>query len=307
MKIITLTLNPAYDVHVKIGRFLAGHENLAESVSRDIGGKGVNISRALVRNPKRLHAEHRSLVVLGEENSDDFTKNLRSEKISFDEIRVRGRIRENITIHPDEGDETRLSFKGFTAPAGFLRKVLEKLDVKRGDIVTFTGSVPGGVGAEETDAFLSELKKLGVRLVIDSKSVSADSLIKLKPWLIKPNAEELSGFAKDGEAPETTARRLSADGIENVMISLGGDGALLASDGELYRSKNPKIDAVSTIGAGDSSIAGFISAFTRGESPENRLREATAFGTAACLTEGTNPPRAEDVERIYEKVIVDAL
>ena len=91
------------------------------------------------------------------------------------------------------------------------------------------------------------------------------------------------------------------------MISLGGDGAILASDGKLWRAKNPKIDAISTIGAGDSSIAGFITAFSRNASKADCLREAVTYGTAACLTEGTNPPRPDDIREIHEKVTVTVL
>ena len=100
--IITLTLNPAFDVHATLENFKAGHENLAEKVTRDVGGKGINISRALTANG----IENRALVVLGDENAADFCEGLGREKLNFTEITVSGRIRENITIHPASGDET---------------------------------------------------------------------------------------------------------------------------------------------------------------------------------------------------------
>lgn len=318
MKIVTLTLNPAYDVHVQIGEFRAGHENLADSVSRDIGGKGVNISRALRLNSGRLGTGtgHSAFVILGEDNAADFREGLEDEDIDAITLTVPGRIRENITIHPAEGGETRLSFKGFTCPTGTLERVKELIRVGSGDILTFTGSLPGGIGKSEAVAFLKDLTRHGVKVVIDSKSISPSELREIKPWLIKPNAEEIFDFfgkdtdrntSPDEKLLEKTALDVAASGIENVMISLGGDGAMLASDGKLWRAKNPKIDAISTIGAGDSSIAGFITAFSRNASKADCLREAVTYGTAACLTEGTNPPRPDDIKEIHEKVTVTVL
>jgi len=91
-------------------------------------------------------------------------------------------------------------------------------------------------------------------------------------------------------------------GIENVMVSLGGDGALLIRDGKVYRAVPPRITPVSTIGAGDSAIAGFIAAAQQGKAPAECLKWAAAYGTAACLTEGSQPPRREDIQNVLKQV-----
>ena len=116
--ITTLTLNPAFDIHAYLPEFRAGHENLAEKIARDVGGEGINISRALTENK----IPNRALVVLGSENAAEFRDGLKAEGLDFDEIVRPGRIRENITIHPAAGDETRLSFKGFACDASLLGK-----------------------------------------------------------------------------------------------------------------------------------------------------------------------------------------
>ncbi len=298
--ITTLTLNPAFDLHVAIGEFRVGRENLASSVARDIGGKGINISRALSENS----VENTALVVLGEENADEFRSGLRQEKLDFIELLCPGRIRENITIHPDSGDETRLSFKGFTCDDTLLSKVEALLGASSGDIVTFTGSLPGGVSSEAAEKLLTSLRERGVRVVIDSKSISLEAIRRIKPWLIKPNAEEIEVYLGklDSDGLESAARELHEAGVENVMISLGADGALLVCEDGSFRAKPPKLDAVSTIGAGDSSIAGFIAATVAGKSAKESLTEAIAWGSAACLREGTNPPLADDIEKIKREV-----
>ncbi len=309
MKIFTLTLNPAFDIHAAIESFLVEHENLASKVSRDIGGKGVNISRALNANG----IPNLALVVLGEENGAEFKSKLESEHISVKAVFVPGRIRENITIHPAEGRETRLSFKGFECTPELLGNIGDLLDTNPGDVVTFTGSLPVGIDEACAVEFLLRLRERGVKLVIDSKSIGLDSIRKIGPWLIKPNDEELAAYL--GAAPDESglydAAMSLSESVENVMVSLGGGGALLASGGQLLRVHVPKIDAISTIGAGDSSIAGFIASEYAssklrdggdGDDKRSALRLAAAFGTASCLLEGTKPPLPADVRRILGQV-----
>ncbi|MBQ8249153.1 MAG: 1-phosphofructokinase family hexose kinase [Clostridia bacterium] len=300
-EITTLTLNPAYDVHVNIDTFTIHRENTADSVSRDIGGKGINISRALNENK----IANTAILILGNDNSGDFKSGVKKEGLDCKIIECDGRIRENITVHPSDGKETRLSFKGFSCDASLLCDV-EKL-IPDGGIVTFTGSLPEGITAEDAEVFLVRLKERGVKLVIDSKSVTLEMLRRIKPWLIKPNSEEIEAYF-GGKMSEDElykkALELGNDGIENVMISLGGDGAILANGGEIYRAYVPKIDVRSTIGAGDSSIAGFICA--DGDS-ETRLKTAVSYGSAACLREGTNPPLGADIEKIYSNVRIEKI
>jgi fructose-1-phosphate kinase PfkB-like protein len=128
----------------------------------------------------------------------------------------------------------------------------------------------------------------------------------VKPWFIKPNQEEISRcVGKEIRTPAEAleaAREIRARGIENVMVSLGGDGAVLSSAEGDFTVSVPKIDVISTIGAGDSSVAGFCAAFAEGKSPIECLINAVSYGSAACLTAGTNPPKREDVEAIRKMI-----
>ncbi len=301
LSVTTLTLNPAYDVHVSIDNFKLFRENTAESVSRSIGGKGINISRALHENG----IDCNSVIILGRDNSAEFISGMEEETLKYTLIECAGRIRENITIHPSVGKETRLSFKGFHCDASILTEI-EKLLPSNG-IITFTGSLPHGISAADAEAFLVRLKNNGAKLVIDSKSVTLDMLRRIKPWLIKPNLEEIEAyFGTEMSESELyhKALELHRDGIENVMISLGSDGALLASQGVVCRAYVPRIDVLSTIGAGDSSIAGFIAS---SGSPIERLRNAVSYGSAACLREGTNPPLPDDIVSISQNVRIEKI
>lgn len=309
MNILTLTLNPAFDVHCTVENFAPYHENLAHVNAREAGGKGVNISRALTVNG----VENLCFVVLGDENGDSFAKALERDGMSYRSLTVSGRIRENITIHTPGADETRISFPGFPTDEGLLSRVTAEVEalVAEGDFVTFTGRVPAGLPMPAVKEFLKALQKKGAKIVIDSRSFSLADLVEMKPWLIKPNQEEISEYlgrsVESFEEVLKAARELYAQGIEHVMISLGAKGALLVSEEGAFVAEPPVIKALSTIGAGDSSIGGFLAAAREGADAPRMLCSAVAYGSAACMTEGTRPPLAEDVKTLLPKIRVKML
>ena len=299
MKIITLTLNPAFDIHCFAEAFKPYGESVVDIISKDAGGKGVNISRALTENG----TESRAVLIVGDANGEEFLSMLKSDGLTTEAVFVNGRIRENITLHEKDKPETRISFRGFSCEKEILSKIKEVIgEVDGNTVITMTGSLPVGITGADVLALLRELKEKGAKVVIDSKSITLADLIGFKPWLIKPNHDEAEGYTgkRIGSYEDALeiAKELHLSGISNVIISLGGEGAVLSSDeGEFY-VKAPRIEAISTIGAGDSMIAGFIQGEAEGETAEEKLKRAVAFGSAACLTEGTKPPRREDVERM---------
>lgn len=302
MKIYTLTLSPAYDVHAGAETFAAFHENLATVTSREAGGKGVNISRALAAGGGQSTA----VVVLGKENSGEFQKALDDAGLDSLVFLKEGRIRENLTLHCPGVPETRISFTGFSVDSEILNQVRDAMQIAPGTVVTFTGRVPTGVDMPQVKAFLKELQNAGALIVLDSRSFGLNDILEVRPWLIKPNQEEISMLCgceiETMEQALEKAQIFARAGIENVMVSLGGDGAVLICDGKIFRAIPPQITPVSTIGAGDSAIAGFIAAAQQGKAPRECLKWASAYGTAACLTEGSQPPRHADIQSILEKV-----
>lgn len=304
MRIYTLTLSPAYDVHAFAGKITACHENLATVQSREAGGKGVNISRAL----HNYHIPNTAVVVLGKENSGDFKQSLEEAGLTCILFEKEGRIRENLTIHCAQDPETRISFTGFSVDEQTLEQVRDAMTVDGDTVVTFTGRVPDGISMERTKAFLWELKQKGARIVLDSRSFGREDIYDVQPWLIKPNQEEISIYfgceISSVEAALEKAKDFVADGIENAMISLGALGALLVTGEQVYTAKPPAIAARSTVGAGDSAIAGFVAATVQKKPKGECLRTAVAFGTAACLTEGSLPPEKERIDDICSQVDV---
>ena len=307
MKIYTITLNPAYDIHAYAEHFAPFHENLANVTSREAGGKGVNLSRALQNGG----TENTAIVVLGKDNCGEFKEELAQAGLTTLFLEKPGRIRENLTLHCADAPETRISFSGFPADDSLLTEVAELLEVDEQTVVTFTGRVASGMSMEKIKAFLKDLQKQGAKIVLDSKSFSLEDIFDVSPWLIKPNQEEISEYLNCPihtiEEAMEKARIFARHGVVNVMVSLGEQGAMLINGEQCYMAKPPVIEAVSTIGAGDSSLAGFIAAAKRGEDPAGCLKNAVTYGTAACLTVGTLPPTAEDIAAIYPQVEVKSV
>ena len=304
MKIYTLTLAPCYDMHASAEKIISGKENSVTLTSREAGGKGINISRALLS----AGIESEAIIALGSDNSEELEKELAKIGLKTRYYRQKGRIRENLTVHTADGGETRISQRGFPVYQNTLDKILSDTEISKGDIFTFTGSVPSSLAKEDVKRFIKSLKERGAKVVIDSKSLTLEDICELSPWLIKPNEEEIAVYLGKNITCLTelsrNARRLCDTGIENVMITLGEKGAILATRGGTYIENAPKITPISTIGAGDSTIAGFIAAKMRTLSEQDALRLALAFGSAACLTEGTNPPQIEDVQHLFTQFTV---
>ncbi len=306
MQILTLTLNPAFDIHCGVKAFLPERENYMRSFRRHIGGKGVNISRALHENG----VESTAFVVLGRQNSADFERELSACGIRYVPVYVNGRIRENITIHPEDAQETRISFEGCHVSLETAKEIFDTMLplCDENTVFTFNGRMPAGLSVEDIKPFLEAVKQTGACLAVDSGTFTMEDFIDVKPWLIKPNQEEISRCMgreiTTVEQALDAARILHEKGIENVMVSMGGKGAVLACTAGGFAVSAPEIEVISTIGAGDSSVAGFCAAFASGGTPEECLVNAVSYGSAACLTAGTNPPKKDDVDAIRKNIVV---
>ena len=311
MQIITLTLSPAFDVHCNCDHFSAFHENIATVTSREAGGKGVNISRALTQNG----IKNLAIIAMGKDNSADFTSLLAASEIEWIPIYRGGRIRENITLHSATQPETRISFSGFPADKTILAEaeahIFKSATDPQSTVLTFTGRIPNGIDTDTVKTFLMRLQAKGIKLVIDSKSFAREDILDIKPWLVKPNEEEIAIYASHEIKAESdlikTATELFQNGIANVMISLGERGSILTCAAGTFRATVPKISVKSTIGAGDSSIAGFLAAYQNKKTASDCLRHAAAFGSAACLTDGTLPPNPSDVSSLLDQIQVQQI
>lgn len=306
--IFTVTLNPAFDLHYRMAHFEAQEENYVDGILCDAGGKGINISRALKVNG----TDSTAFVLLGEENGGAFETQLMRDGLCYNPIRIPGRIRENITLHPADSRETRISLDTFCVEPAVLDELERSVRAvcRNGDLLAFAGRNPKGLDKARVIAFLKRLIADGVRVIVDSNSFTPEDLIEVHPWLIKPNEQEIVSFlgvpVRSAQEAVAAAGELVRRGVaEEVMISMGGDGAVWSNGTDSLILEVPKLaHPLSTIGAGDSTLAGILHATARGLSREDTLRTAVSFGTAACMTEGTLPPNPQDVETVFSQVRV---
>lgn len=299
MKIITLTPSPAVDIHLSSDTFALGEYNKVKIISRDSGGKGINLSRALCENG----INNIAAAFIGKDGAESFLSPLLSRGMNMLVTYTEGSVRENINIqHKD--CETVIATPGSPIGKAELSDMEEKLlPLVDGDtVLAFCGSISDGSDKGGILSLLYKCKALGASIVFDTKSLSLEEILPLKPYLIKPNeseAEMLTGMTVSSLDDAIRASLALRDmGCENVMLTLGGSGAVLAAPDGVYTVSSPRVEVVSTVGAGDSSIAGFLAAKREGLDSPSALEYAVAYGSAACMSFGSLPPIKENVESI---------
>jgi len=183
--------------------------------------------------------------------------------------------------------------------------------VEEPEFVSIGGSLPPGAHPEIYRKIIETARLRGAKVVLDVDREALSVGIRGKPDIIKPNIHELSHLSgkkleKRGEILEA-ARKINRKGVETVLVSMGPKGILLVSDGKAYQAVPPKVEVVNTIGAGDSSVAGFIYGLSKGDDLKEALIWATAAGTATTLRRGTALATREDVEKIVPLVEVETI
>ena len=302
--ILTLTPNPSHDRTVALGgRLERGAVIRAESVISQAGGKGVNISRAAVA------AGIPSIAVLPAPHDDPYVHELLAAGIDCRPVETVGSLRVNITISEPDGTTTKLNSPGPTVTPEVLDALTASLRLRAdaADWVVLAGSLPPGAPAEWYAEVVGVLREAGGRVAVDTSDAPlralVDSLGKAAPHLMKPNGEELASFTggdadlleSDPIAAARAARTLVDRGVETVLATLGPHGAVHVDGTGAWHATPPPTTVVSTVGAGDSSLFGYLLGDLRRQDPAHRLALAVAYGSAAAGLPGTTIPQPHQV------------
>ena len=297
--IYTVTLNPAIDYVMRADSIVLGRTNRSRTEELHFGGKGINVSLVL----RELGEETTALGFVGGFTGEYLENGLKSLGINTDLVHIEGGIT-RINVKLKSGDETEINAKGPTVTEGELDALLAKLDtIKSGDTLVLAGSVPSSLPADIYEKMMKSLEGRGVRIAVDAEGALLLNTLKYRPFLIKPNNFELSqivGRELESDADiESAARELQKMGAVNVLISLGGDGAMLIDEhGNAHRAKAPKITPVDTVGAGDSMVAGFLAGAKNGY--EHALKLGISAGSATAASVGL--AKKEDVFGLFETI-----
>lgn len=277
--ILTFTLNPAYDLIGSCAKIKYGEVNRIETYGLYAAGKGINVARVL----KDLGMPVTVSGFLGEENKEGFS----SENLKIPEqfYNVPGRTRINIKLTDHQGISTDFNFSGFKINKKNWKAFYSHSMniVKNFDLVVVSGSLPVGVDFDDFAFWMKALKEKCPRLVFDSSGEALKMGLKALPWLVKPNRPELEIWA-GCDLPHfsdvvAAAKKLHQEGIEHVVVSLGDEGAIWIYKEGGYFASAPVCKVVSTVGAGDSMVAGLIYGLLTGQTYEHSLCLATAISS----------------------------
>jgi 1-phosphofructokinase len=294
--IVTLTLNPSLDRTIEIGSLTRGAVIRAAAAHLDPGGKGVNVSRALLANQVRSCA----VVPFGGDEGRRLVSLLQAEGIDMITVPVAGPTRSNVTLAEPDGTVTKINEPGTALSAEELDTVAEAVlsAATSADWVVASGSLPPGVPLDVYAGLCRRFSGAGINVAIDTSGPALLAAVAETPALVKPNREELSEatgltIVSLGDAIEA-AEILRARGASTVLASLGADGAVLVEADGVTTGEAPVAGARSTVGAGDALLAGFLAAGARGS---EALAEGLAWGAAAVRLPASRMPRPEDIRR----------
>lgn len=308
--IATVTFNPSLDKTVMVDGLVLDEANRWTGFRRDPGGKGINVSRVV----HELGGETIAYGFIGGFDGEIIKQLLQQQGVPFDFTPIKGEIRSNFIISDLKTNrQTRID-----APGPFIsREELDELVVKvrnikpKPDFLVLAGSVPPGIPDDIYRQLLEDAKSRGIKTVLDSDDKWLREGIKAKPNVIKPNvheAEELLGVKLRNEAAIVRAvKALIEQGIEIAAISRGRDAFIISDGSNVLKLIPPQVEVSSTVGAGDSAIAGLVMKLSQGASLEEAARLAVAAGTATALTTGVELCHRADVERLLPLVKVERL
>ncbi len=303
--IVTLTPNPSLDRTIAVPVLRRGKVMRATESREDPGGKGLNVSRALAQNGTAT----RAVLPIGGVYGGVMLDLLRAQDIDVVPVPIAGAIRANVAIVEPDGATTKVNEQGpcfSPAEVEALRTATAGASIGAGWVVC-CGSLPPGIDDDFYADVVQRCHEGGVKVAVDSSGEPMAQALAARPDLIKPNRVELAE-AVGRDLPTVgavvdAARSLVATGIGCVLVSLGRDGALLVDSERVVRAEARVENPLSTVGAGDAFLAGYLHAVASGLDAEAALRTAVAFGAAAVSRPGSQMPTPADVAAIA--VVID--
>ncbi|NJC24406.1 1-phosphofructokinase [Arthrobacter pigmenti] len=300
--IVTLTANPSLDRTIELAAGLTrGAVQRATANREESGGKGVNVCRALSAGGAE------ALAILPGNDDDPVLTGLQSAGVPYRNLPIPARLRSNVTITEPDGTTTKINEPGPVLDRreadALIELVVEKSDGAAW--LVLAGSLPPGLNqdfyATVVRAVRSRYGERSPLIALDASEAALVAAINegAAPDLLKPNAEELSQLTGLGEGNSLedneglaveAATRLLGRGVRSVLATLGSKGALLVTADGAWHAQHPPITALSTVGAGDSALAGYLLAHTSGGSAPDCLRQAVAHGSAAASLPGSTVP-----------------
>lgn len=297
--VYTVTFNPALDYVMNLKGLSTADINRADSEELYYGGKGINVSAIL----SRLGVPNTALGFAAGFTGKKLKEMMDSDGISNDFLELdSGFTRINVKLK--YGEELDINASGPKIPADKIDRLFEKLrTLKSGDYLVLAGSVPSSLPDDLYSKILEMLHGKGIKAVVDTTGNQLLNVLKYKPFLIKPNHHELGeifGTEMDSAEKITVyASKLREMGAVNVLVSRGGDGAVLADgQGAVHNAAAVKGKLVNSVGCGDSMVAGFIAGYIKSGNYTEALKLSVASSAATAFSKEL--AKADEIDKIYK-------
>lgn len=308
-RILSITLNPALDLTLRLERLAPGEVNRSLEQISHAAGKGVNLAQVLADLGHELTVSG----FLGADNPEAFEALFARRGFVDAFVRVRGETRSNIKLAEADGRITDINGPGPLVDAMAQVELLMSLDnlASDHDLAVVAGSLPRGVEPYFLTDLITRLQGHGLKVALDTSGEALRAGLLAAPWLIKPNTDELGQIgARDlssVEAQHTEAIQLRALGIEHIVISQGAEGVNWFGPGLALHARPPRVTVASTVGAGDSLLAGMVHGLLSGWPATRTLRHATAIAAQAVTQVGFGINDSAQLRQLEGAVVVQAL
>ena len=308
--IYTVTLNPALDKTVEIPGMALDTVNRITAMRTDPGGKGINVSKVIAK----LGGTSVALALLGGGTGRAIADALEEMGLRFELQFVEGETRTNLkVVDPVNHTNTDLNEPGISVTSAVLDGLLDRLIglLQPGDLVVLSGSLPKGAPGDTYYTWVARCKEAGAKVFLDADGALLAEGLRAAPDLVKPNQDELSRLVghplETVEALADAAGALLADGVQKVVVSMGGKGALYVTRDTVLYAEGLKVPVGSTVGAGDSVVAALAVAETQGLSLEDTVRLSTATGAANVMCSGSQAAERSVIEELMPQVVFHRL
>lgn len=304
--IYTVTFNPSLDYIVSVNDFKLGMTNRTSSEMMLPGGKGINVSIVL----QNLGVDSTTLGFVAGFTGNEIVRRVNEFGITSKFIQIdEGFSRINLKIKNIDGTEINGAGPNITSDkVEELNSILDGM--QDGDTLVLAGSIPGTMSDHTYEDIMQRLSDKKVSIVVDATSKLLLNVLQFKPFLIKPNHHELGEIfdvtLNTREEVVPYAKKLQEKGARNVLISMGGKGAvLIAENGDVFEADAPKGELKNSVGAGDSMVAGFIAGWLKTGNYEEAFKMGISTGSASAFSD--NLATSAEVEEVYKRVIANKL
>lgn len=300
MKIVTLTLSPALDKSTSLDRLLPEKKLRCEPLRIDAGGGGINVSKGIAR----LGGKSAAVFPAGGANGQQLCRLVEKAGIQAEVIESKSETRESFSVvESDTNAQYRFTLPGVEMSRAEARACLDRVKKLGPEYLVASGSLPPGLPETFYEEVAAFAKKIGARFILDTSGPALRAAADEGLYLLKPNLHELSALSGaeklEMNQVDDAAMQIIAQGqCEVVLVSLGPQGALLATKKGFEHIPAPQVHKRTTVGAGDSTVAGMIWGLSEGKPPREAAQLAVACGSAATMGRGTELFHREDVDKL---------